>query len=121
MSSLPTACPSCATPLRVSRLSCERCDTQLEGSFGLPALLRLDAADLDFVLAFVRSSGSLKQMAKRCGQSYPTIRARLDRIIARLDQNPDAAEQQRRAILDAIAAGTLSVAEAAEKLREVSG
>ena len=40
----------------------------------------------DFVLQFVLSSGSLKEMAGAYGVSYPTLRARLDRLIARLHQ-----------------------------------
>ncbi len=47
-------------------------------------LHRLDADDLEFVLRFVLASGSLKEVATRYGVSYPTIRARLDRLIGRL-------------------------------------
>jgi hypothetical protein len=47
-------------------------------------LSRLDAADRDLVLEFVLCSGSLKALAKARGVSYPTIRARLDRLIERL-------------------------------------
>lgn len=45
----------------------------------------LAAADQDLLLDFARCSGSLKQLAKEHGVSYPTIRARLDRLIARLE------------------------------------
>lgn len=47
-------------------------------------LLSLDEADLDFVLRLVLASGSLKDLARAYGVSYPTIRGRLDRLIARL-------------------------------------
>jgi hypothetical protein len=50
----------------------------------LHPLQRLDPEDLEFVLRFVLASGSLKEVAARYGVSYPTIRARLDRLIARL-------------------------------------
>jgi hypothetical protein len=40
--------------------------------------------DLDFIVQFVLSSGSLKEMAERYGVSYPTIRASLDRVIENL-------------------------------------
>ena len=39
-----------------------------------------------FVLDFVMCSGSLKEMASRMGLSYPTVRNRLDDIIARLGE-----------------------------------
>lgn len=37
--------------------------------------------DLDFLKDFILTSGSLKEMAKKYGISYPTIRLRLDRLI----------------------------------------
>lgn len=45
----------------------------------------LAAAEQDLLLDFARCSGSLKQLAKQHGVSYPTIRARLDRLIHRLE------------------------------------
>ena len=50
-------------------------------------LLRLLEDDLDFVVQFVLSSGSLKEMAQLYGVSYPTIRATLDRVIANLRES----------------------------------
>lgn len=47
-------------------------------------LLGLESDDLEFVLRFVLASGSLKDLARVYGVSYPTIRSRLDRVIGRL-------------------------------------
>lgn len=47
-------------------------------------LLALEAEDQDFVMRFVLASGSLKEVARLYGVSYPTIRAKLDRLIERL-------------------------------------
>ena len=71
MATLPNRCPSCDSPLTIAKLRCASCETQLEGSFEISALLRLVPADFDFVLRFVKSSGSLKEMASQSGQSYP--------------------------------------------------
>jgi len=103
----------------VTRLRCDHCDTQLEGTFEIPTLVRLTPADIDFVVRFVKSSGSLKEMAKQSGQSYPTVRNRLNDIIAQLHSSPLSVAEQRQSILDAIANGTMSVADAEKKLREV--
>ncbi len=119
MSNLPNSCPSCSISLVVTRLTCPSCSVQLEGEFALPLLLRLPADDLAFVLEFVRASGSLKEMAKLRGQSYPTIRNRLNDIIERLHPEPSEPEQRRRQILDAIAKGDLSVTEATKLLKEI--
>jgi hypothetical protein len=37
--------------------------------------------DQGFVLEFIKASGSLKEMAKLLGLSYPTVRNRLDEVI----------------------------------------
>lgn len=47
-------------------------------------LLQLADEDLDLVVRFVVQSGSLKDLAVEYDVSYPTIRARLDRVIERL-------------------------------------
>ena len=47
-------------------------------------LARLDPGDRSLIVDFVLCSGSLKALAKQRGVSYPTIRGRLDRLIARL-------------------------------------
>src|SRR5437879_696517 len=47
-------------------------------------LERLNDDDREFVLRFLLTSGSLKELAQAYGVSYPTIRARLDRLLERL-------------------------------------
>ncbi len=44
----------------------------------------LSDEDLAFVKRFVLASGSLKEMAKVYGISYPTVRLRLDRLIEKI-------------------------------------
>ncbi len=45
---------------------------------------QLEEAEQELVLRLVLVSGSLKELASLYGVSYPTIRARLDRLIDRL-------------------------------------
>ena len=56
----------------------------IEGSFALPALANLSAEDQVFVMAFVRSHGSLKDMESLFGISYPTVKNRINRIAQQL-------------------------------------
>ena len=44
----------------------------------------LNDEDLAFIKRFILASGSLKDMATGYGISYPTIRLRLDRLIAKV-------------------------------------
>ena len=48
-------------------------------------LKQLGDDDLEFVQRLVLASGSLKELAQGYGVSYPTIRARLDKLIERLE------------------------------------
>jgi hypothetical protein len=50
----------------------------------LPAwLAALDDEDTQFLRRFLLASGSLKDLAEEYGVSYRTVRARLDRLIAK--------------------------------------
>ena len=85
MKCLPTTCPSCSGKLDVRRLRCEKCETEVEGLYPLPALASLPPDDQEFVLEFVKASGSLKEMAGLLKVSYPTVRNRLDEVIGKLN------------------------------------
>jgi hypothetical protein len=94
---LPTTCPSCGGSLTVRRLACGRCDTAVEGAFSLRPLARLSADDQTFVLTFVKASGSLKDLAKAYGVSYPTVRNRLDGLIATIKEMEATGSETREA------------------------
>lgn len=82
---LPSVCPSCQNRLSVKSLVCEACETQVSGIFNLPLLGSLSDSDQEFIIDFVKSSGSLKLMAKQMNLSYPTVRNRLDEVIQRIE------------------------------------
>jgi hypothetical protein len=69
----------------VKSLICERCQTEIQGQYELPLLARLSVDDQGFILEFIKASGSLKEMARLLGLSYPTVRNRLDEIIERIN------------------------------------
>ena len=96
MPRLVSQCPSCGGPLQVLRLGCPGCDIGLEGQFELGVLSRLAPAEQEFLLEFVKSSGSLKEMARRFQVSYPTVRNRLDELIARVKALQTQEEQDER-------------------------
>jgi hypothetical protein len=81
---LPVSCPSCEAPLSVSGLTCNTCETSVSGNYALPALLQLSPEEQQFVLRFLLSSGSLKEMAAQMGNSYPTVRNKLDDLIEKV-------------------------------------
>src|SRR3981081_3411215 len=88
----------------------------VEGDFELPQLARLSAEDQIFVIAFVRSHGSIKEMERIFGVSYPTIKARLNRIgdsLEFVDTNPQPSAAE---ILERLQHGEIDPAEAIRQL-----
>ena len=75
---LPIVCPSCDHTLNVSQMKCPSCETNVNGNYELPVLLKLSREDQDFILNFFLSSGSIKEMAKQAELSYPTMRNKMD-------------------------------------------
>ena len=49
-----------------------------------PWMEGLDAEDWAFIRRFLLASGSLKEVAREYGISYPTVRLRLDRLIDKI-------------------------------------
>jgi hypothetical protein len=47
-------------------------------------LSNLDDEDINFIKKFLMASGSLKEIAKIYGVTYPTVRLRLDRLIQKI-------------------------------------
>ncbi len=92
----------------------------IEGDFALPPLARLDADDQAFVAAFVHCHGSIKQMERWFGVSYPTIKGRLNRVAGRLDFaefiDGNAPASQAAGILDRLETGEISADEALTEL-----
>jgi hypothetical protein len=84
---LPHVCPSCSATLKVKSLLCEQCNTEVTGVFPMPLLASLSTQEQDFIVAFVKSSGSLKIMAQQLGLSYPTVRNLLDDLIQKIESN----------------------------------
>jgi len=72
-------------PFLVERVRLPEKDLVIEGHFEPPELARLSFEDQVFVIAFIRCHGSIKEMERIFGVSYPTIKARLNRLAQRLE------------------------------------
>jgi hypothetical protein len=108
-------CPDCHQPLKISRMACAACGILLEGEFEVSPLAQLSLEDQAFVMAFVRSHGSIKKMESVFGISYPTVKNRLNAIGAALDKSFQAPSPNLY-VLEQLSRGEISVEEALEKL-----
>lgn len=140
------ACPVCGNAMYVSRLSCDRCGSALEGAFTLSGqptarrngtspngrdaeerfgrLARLNDQQLEFVEVFLRCRGTIKDVEDMLGISYPTVKSRLANVLETMgfggEENvPAAPRHARRDILARLAAGQISTEDAHRLLAEV--
>jgi hypothetical protein len=88
----------------------------IEGAFELPQLARLSMEDQVFVAAFLRSHGSIKEMEQVFGVSYPTVKARLNRIAGQLEFVDTDPQPLRSEILDQLERGEIDAATAIARL-----
>src|ERR1700744_3754924 len=104
------------TPIVIERVRLPEQGIAIEGAFPPPELSRLPLEDQVFVTAFLRSHGSIKEMEQTFGVSYPTIKARLNRISNQLEFVETNPSPSRTEILDRLASGELTPAEAIHAL-----
>ncbi len=126
-----SVCPVCKHDLKVTKLSCDHCDTVIEGSFTLSKFNYLETEKLYFIEVFVKNRGNIKAIEKELNISYPTVKKMLDDVIVglgySLDPELDIEEEVKEKleqkaskanILEKIANKELSVVEALELLKK---
>lgn len=141
-------CPVCGDDMVVTRYSCGRCGSSLEGVFRPGAraagsrsgplgaradesrfgrLARLDDAQIEFVEVFLRCRGVIKNVEDMLGISYPTVKSRLATVLETMglaaddDQSDADSREMRRKILADLAAGQISTEDAHRLLAQQPG
>ena len=104
------------TPLVIERVRIPEKGIAVEGQFTLPELARLTLEDQVFIVAFLRSHGSIKEMEQTFGVSYPTIKARLNRISGQLHFVETDPSPSRADILARLKNGEITAEEAIRTL-----
>ena len=102
--------------LVVERVRLPEKQIAVEGEFILPELARLSFDDQVFITAFLRSHGSIKEMEQVFGVSYPTIKARLNRIAGQLEYVDNNPSPSRAEVLERLKNGEIDAAEAIRAL-----
>jgi hypothetical protein len=132
-------CPACGGPIIISECKCENCNLVMRGEFQPGPFSVLSVDQLTFVRVFLRARGNLSEVEKVLGVSYPTIRNKLDEINSALDRVETVpeintsknaglststaipADDVRRAILQQVSAGSLSLTDALQQLKGLQG
>jgi hypothetical protein len=108
----------------------------MRGDFQQGPLSSLSEDALNFVKVFLSARGNLTEVERVLGISYPTIRNKLDEINSVLSRtvsepsdkkaindttNKNNIEENRKTILQKVADGHLSAAEAVKQLKDMQG
>jgi hypothetical protein len=72
--------------------------------------------DQIFIIAFVRSHGSIKEMERIFGVSYPTIKSRLTRIAGSLDFVETNPTPSKAEILERLGRGEITAEDAIREM-----
>jgi hypothetical protein len=105
-------------PFLVERVRLDDGQTAIEGSFELPPMARLPMEDQVFVMAFVRAHGSIKEMERLFGVSYPTVKNRLNRIAEGFELVEVDAASPHSAALAQLEKGEITFEEAIGRISE---
>jgi len=117
---LSTLCPSCGLPMQTAAMSCPTCGVKVEGSFSQSHFDRLTLEDQKFLEEYLLAGFSIKTLEQRSPLGYAAIRSRLDRLITNYKalKKMDA---QKKAVLEQVRTGEISVAEAKERIEKLLG
>lgn len=105
-------------PVTIERVRLDDESVAIEGEFELPPLAKLKFEDQVFVAVFVKSHGSIKQMEKHFGISYPTVKSRLNRIADQLDFVEVETTTDTSDVLERLDRGEINVDEAIEVIKK---
>lgn len=124
----PGKCPVCGEKLSITKLSCPKCSTSIQGDFQPCEFCRLPEEDLNFVKVFIKCRGNIKDVEKELGISYPTVRGKLDSVIKSLEfevpakdtlKDNNLKEAAKMEILDQLSKGEITAKEATEKIKSL--
>lgn len=104
------------TDVVIERVRLPQKGIAVEGAFAPPQLARLSLEDQVFVTAFIRSHGSIKEMEQTFGVSYPTVKARLNRIAGQLQFIETNPSPSRADVLARLSQGDISAEDAIKEL-----
>lgn len=123
----PAQCPVCGERMLVTKLRCSHCGTELSGEFAPCRFCRLEEKHLQFVETFLRCRGSIKEVERALGVSYPTVKNMLDAALTALclDEKPELRalreKEERAEILQRLSDGEIDVDTAIEALHQLKG
>lgn len=120
---IPTKCPSCDGGMIITEMACAKCKTSIKGGFELNELATLSEDNLAFLKVFIAARGSIKDVERSLGISYPTVRGKLDSLIKAMGLSAPASDmgQRKTEIIGSLERGEIDAQEALKQLKDLEG
>ena len=120
---IPNKCPSCSGKVVVTQLCCTDCKTTINGSFELPQLAALAQDEENFLRVFLAARGSIKEVERQLGISYPTVKGKLEALLNKLGLGSlqEEAKRRRLEVVEKLERGEISAQDAISLLKKMEG
>lgn len=124
----PGKCPVCGNNLTITRLNCHQCGTGLDGQFSPCEFCSLPKEELDFLKTFIKCRGSIKDVERELGISYPTVKSKLNSLIEALgfhipevetEALKNEREEEKKRIIRDLENGLITAKEATELINKL--
>ncbi len=128
---VPGKCSICGHEITITGFVCNHCHTRTEGEFAPCRFCSLEREQVDFIEAFLKCRGNIRDVEKELGLSYPTIRNRLEEVLQALNLSAKGAvtepapvqrnlpdEKETAEILNALEKDEISAQEALDRLKK---
>ncbi len=89
----PDKCPVCGDELKITKLRCDTCSTEISGEFAGCRFCSLSNEMSDYLIVFLKCRGNIKEIEKELGVSYPTVRGYTENLLTALGLNDNASKE----------------------------
>lgn len=112
-------CPICSGPVEITEVSCNSCKSTIKGHFKPCKFCTLSLEHKEFAEIFIKNRGSIKEIERELGISYPTVKGKLDSLIAALGyKNQSINANDKKEVLERLYRGEITSEEAVKLLSE---
>lgn len=117
----PTRCPVCSSDMVITKMHCPSCGTDVSGEYSPCKFCLLDEKNLNFIETFLRCRGSIKEVEKALGVSYPTVKNMMDAALSALGLNekPEKTVSRKEAILERLHSKEIDIETALKELKDI--
>lgn len=89
----PDKCPVCESELKITKMTCDRCGTEISGEFSGCRFCSLSKEMSDYLIVFLKCRGNIKEIEKELGISYPTVRGYTENLLSALGLNESVSKE----------------------------